>query len=82
VRENITIEPSISAFNVFNMANFGRLGGATTGLLSGAPGSPNGTANSHNGATADLNSVRIGTGSGVFAVGAPRQVEFGLRINF
>jgi hypothetical protein len=86
IRENLSIEPSISAFNVFNMANFSRLGGetGTTGLLSGAPGSSNGTTSSHTGpgGVADLNSVRIGTGSGVFAVGAPRQVEFGLRINF
>jgi hypothetical protein len=75
--ERFSIEPSISAFNVFNMGNFARL----TGLLSGASGTANGTTNSHAN-FADLNSVRIGTGSGVFAVGAPRQVEFGLRINF
>lgn len=82
VRESLTIEPSISAFNVFNMANFSRLGG-TGGLIgSGSPGSANGTADSHNGSVPDLNSVRIGTGSGVFAVGAPRQVEFGLRFTF
>ena len=27
-------------------------------------------------------SYRIGRGSGVFAVGAPREAEFGLRIDF
>jgi len=26
--------------------------------------------------------VRIGTGSGVFSLGAPRQVEWGIRLNF
>jgi len=81
IRENLSIEPSISAFNVFNFANFGRL----TGGLGGGGGSVNGTANSHKSTDqnfADLNSVRIGTGSGVFAVGASRQVEFGLRFNF
>jgi carboxypeptidase family protein len=84
LKENISIEPSISAFNVFNMANFAPL----NGHLSGAPGSVNNTQNGHLGQSlvsqniGDLNSVRIGTGSGVFAVGAPRQVEFGLRINF
>ena len=83
LKESLTIEPSISAFNVFNMANFSRLGGSGQ-LLSGAPGSVNGTENSHTapGGIGDLNAVRIGTGSGVFAVGAPRQVEFGLRITF
>jgi hypothetical protein len=28
------------------------------------------------------NTIRIGRGSGVFAVGAPREAEFGLRIDF
>jgi hypothetical protein len=83
LKERFVLEPSISAFNVFNMANFSRLGGIGQ-LLSGAPGSVNGTQNSHTapGGVGDLNSVRIGTGSGVFAVGAPRQVEFGLRLTF
>ena len=80
-RERFTIEPSISAFNVFNFANFGRLSGG----LSGGGGSVNGTASSHTSTDpnfADLNAVRIGTGSGVFAVGASRQVEFGLKVSF
>jgi len=86
IRERFTIEPSISAFNVFNFANFGRLtGGINSAANGGAGGSVDGTANSHTGTNptfADLNSVRIGTGSGVFAVGASRQVEFGLKISF
>ena len=95
IRENLSIEPSISAFNVFNLHNFARLTGFLTnsGFASDLPalnssqpgGSVIGTQNTFNGANpnvGDLNSVRIGTGSGVFAVGAPRQVEFGLRINF
>lgn len=82
-KERFTIEPSISAFNIFNFANFGRLtGGLTTDT--GAGGSVTGTVNSHTGNAnfADLNSVRTGTGSGVFAVGASRQVEFGLKLTF
>ncbi len=79
--ERFKIEPSIGAFNVFNFANFGRLtGGLDTAV--GASGSVTGTVNSHSRASGDLNSVRIGTGSGVFAVGASRQVEFGLRFEF
>ena len=39
----------------------------------------NGTASGVNDAT---NTVRIGRGSGVFAVGAPREAEFGLRFDF
>jgi Carboxypeptidase regulatory-like domain len=88
IKERFTIEPSISAFNVFNFANFGRLTGFLTapgGNGFGAGGSVTGTLNSHSGAdtnTADLNAIRTGTGSGVFAAGASRQVEFGLRISF
>ena len=87
IKERFTLEPSISAFNVFNFANFGRLTGflntpdPTTGF--GAGGSVTGTLNSHktnDPNIADLNSVRTGTGSGVFAVGASRQMEFGLRV--
>jgi hypothetical protein len=82
--ERFNIEPSVSAFNVFNLANFGsELGffpysqtpfpvGAT-----GNAGSVNGTAS---GPTRE--SLRTGTGSGVFSLGAPRQLEFGLRLNF
>jgi hypothetical protein len=85
IRERFTVEPSISAFNIFNFANFGRLtGGINSAANGGAGGSVVGTANSHTGAggVTDLNSVRIGTGSGVFAVGASRQVEFGLKVSF
>jgi hypothetical protein len=86
LREQLSIEPSIGAFNVFNFANFGRLtGGLNSVDNGGAGGSVTGTVNSHNSNSsplADLNAVRIGTGSGVFAVGASRQVEFGLKISF
>ncbi|MGO9083952.1 MAG: carboxypeptidase regulatory-like domain-containing protein [Candidatus Sulfotelmatobacter sp.] len=74
LRENLTILPSISFFNVFNFANYGTLGG-----LTGGPGAINGTPAGVNDAT---NTIRIGRGSGVFAVGAPREAEFGLRIDF
>jgi hypothetical protein len=83
IREQFTIEPSISAFNVFNFSNFARLTGGLNSVAAGASGgSVTGTANSHTLASGDLNAVRIGTGSGVFAEGASRQVEFGLRITF
>ncbi|MGA8214580.1 MAG: carboxypeptidase regulatory-like domain-containing protein [Candidatus Sulfotelmatobacter sp.] len=83
-RERLTISPSVSFFNVFNFSNFGILGGASfssvtsTGLSAG-PGSINGTVA---GVNPGSNTVRIGRGSGVFAVGAPREAEFGLRFDF
>ena len=86
LRERFTIEPSIGAFNVFNFANFTRLTGTLNTAAAGSGGgSVTGTANSHTSTNpnfADLNAVRTGTGSGVFAAGASRQVEFGLKLSF
>ena len=77
-RERLTILPSVSFFNVFNFVNYGSLGPSATGLT-GGPGTINGTPAGVNDAT---NTYRIGRGSGVFAVGAPREAEFGLRFDF
>jgi hypothetical protein len=81
IREGLTIQPSISFFNVFNFVNYGILGGGgvPNTSLSGSPGSINGTVS---GVNVNTNTYRIGRGSGVFAVGAPRESEFGLRIDF
>ncbi|HKI00232.1 MAG TPA: carboxypeptidase-like regulatory domain-containing protein [Candidatus Sulfotelmatobacter sp.] len=72
--ERVTILPSVSFFNVFNFKNFGPLGS-----LFGTDGAINGTSSGVNSGT---NTVRVGRGTGVFAVGAPRETEFGLRIDF
>ena len=46
------------------------------GLLTGAAGQINGTtSNEHN-------ITRVGIGTGVYSLGAPRQIEFGLRLAF
>jgi hypothetical protein len=74
IREHVTILPSIAFFNVFNFSNFGILGG-----LTGGDGAINGTSS---GVNAGTNTYRIGRGTGVFAVGAPREAEYGLRIDF
>jgi hypothetical protein len=74
IRERFTVEPSVSFFNVFNFVNYGALS-----LLNGGDGSINNTTSGVNAAT---NTVRVGRGTGVFAVGAPREAEYGLRINF
>ena len=72
--EQLTILPGVAFFNVFNFKNFGMLGG-----LTGGGGSINGTVA---GVNTGINAVRIGRGTGVFAVGAPRETEFSLRIDF
>jgi hypothetical protein len=77
--ERFVIEPSIGFFNVFNFSNFSAL----TSILNGGPGSVNGTSSNNSvgaGNTKEVN--RAGLGTGVFAPGAPRQAEFGLRIDF
>lgn len=83
ITERIQLQPSVSAYNVFNFANFGRLDGLLVNstdpaaIPPGPAGNVNGTARGF-----DRESVRTGIGSGVFSQGAPRQMEFGLRINF
>ena len=81
IHERFTITPSFSFFNVFNFANFAPVGSLTTplGALNGGPGTPNGTIAGND---QTHNVLRDGLGSGVFAAGAPRQAEFGLRIDF
>jgi hypothetical protein len=51
-------------------------GTALNGLLTGAAGQINGT-------TPEGHNVdRVGVGTGVYSLGAPRQIEFGLRLTF
>jgi hypothetical protein len=87
IGEHFVIEPSASVFNIFNFANEflpGNLPGNIPGTL--APGGPNGTlgSNSVGGVTPGENLVpyRASFQSGTYALGAPRQFEFGLRISF
>ena len=78
--ERLSIEPSVHAFNILNAANFdapGPLGSVREdGVLNGQPGSANNTT------AASREPYRIGLGTGVFALGAPRQLEFGLKASF
>ena len=72
--ESVTIEPNISVFNVLNLANFNGPNQLLGGILDGNVGSVNGPGG-HGG-------DRTGLGTGVFALGAPRAIEFGLKITF
>jgi hypothetical protein len=82
VRERITLEPSVNVFNIFNFANSylpGNLPSAS--LLPGGTGylAPNAVG----GVTgAGLTPYRANFQSGTYALGAPRQFEFGLRVEF
>ena len=74
--DRYTIEPSVGLYNLFNFANFNLLPEVMTGLLNGSTQSLNGTTTSNQG------SLRVGNGTGVYSLGSPRQLEFGLRLTF
>jgi len=73
--EAFVIEPQVSIFNLFNIANYDGPNSPMSGELNGGAGSVNGT-------TQALRTNRIGLGSGVFALGAPRTFEFGVKVSF
>jgi hypothetical protein len=76
VSERFSIEPSFSAFNLLNFANFDSPANKLSSVLNNVPG------NALNATTAQNRTNRTGTGSGVFALGAPRQMEYGFRLLF
>jgi hypothetical protein len=87
VGERVKLEPNVSAFNVFNFANFGGAGNQLNGVLNGAPGSSLNNASSAGfcGNSTTFCSSRLDrvlAGSGTYANGAPRQIEFGVRVTF
>jgi len=73
--ERLTIQPSVNFYNVFNFSNFDSAANALAGQLNGTSGSINGTLQAGR-------PDRIGAGTGVFAFGAPRTIEWGLKLQF
>ena len=87
VKERVELQPGVSFFNVMNLANFDPPKNNLSGVLSLAaqpglaaqtpvPGTVNGTSG------AQPNSLRVGLGSAVFGLGAPRVLEFQLKLTF
>jgi len=74
--EGVSVQPSVGFYNLFNFANFDLPGASLNGLLTGAAGQINGTTR----AAHDVD--RVGVGTGVYALGAPRQIEYVLRLTF
>jgi Carboxypeptidase regulatory-like domain/TonB dependent receptor len=74
--ENFTVQPSVGFYNLFNFANFDLPSATLDGLLTGSVGQINGTD------SVGHNITRVGVGTGVYAVGTPRQIEFGLQFSF
>ncbi len=83
-KDRYTIEPSVSAFNVFNFANFNSSLNPYAGVLAPAAAfPPNGGLGLGCGtATSCQSSTRVGPGSGVFSLGSARELEFGVRLTF
>jgi Carboxypeptidase regulatory-like domain len=87
IKERVEIQPGVSFFNLMNFANFDPPKNTLSGVLSlaGQPGLPAqqpviGAANGTPGQ--QPNSLRVGLGSGVFGLGSPRVLEFGLKLSF
>jgi hypothetical protein len=87
VTERVKLEPSVSIFNIFNFANFGGPGNQLSGAVDGAPGSSLNNVSSA-GYCGDTTAYctgrldRVLPGSGTYGNGAPRQIEYGVRISF
>lgn len=80
IREGMSLEPSVSIYNAFNQSNFDGPGNTLSGVLSAAGSPVPGTVN---GSTSiDHLNTRILPGSGVFDLGSPRVLEFGLKFTF
>jgi hypothetical protein len=74
--ERFTIEPKVTFYNIFNRHNYNGPDATLAGTLDGG-------ATSINGATKSSRlPLLTGLGSGVFAIGAPRSMEFGIKVSF
>jgi hypothetical protein len=87
--ERVLIEPQIQFYNLFNRQNYDSPSNPLSGVLSGAPGSINGTTAHDQPGCSPANPTPCtgrtnltSLGSGVFALGAPRQIEWGIKVSF
>ena len=81
IKETVELRPGVTIFNLFNSSNFNGPSTPISTTLDGTVGSPNGTTSAalHG---VDGNSLRLGLGSGVNSLGAPRAIEFELKLIF
>ncbi len=81
IKDRVQLQPGVSFFNVFNFSNFDGPAVPFGNILNGQVGSPNGTTSAQLHGPAG-NFLRLGLGSGVNALGAPRAMEFQLKLIF
>jgi hypothetical protein len=77
-KERFTIEPSVGFFNIFNFANYSLPPNTLNGWVTAGSNSINTTPSN----SLSAQSYRLGLGTGVFAQGAPRATEWGLKFEF
>jgi hypothetical protein len=89
--DRFKIEPSVGFFNLFNFSNFNLPPGTISGWLSETCPLCSSGASSINtthtqiqpGETGpESDTFRVGNGTGVFGLGSPRVIEWGLRVSF
>ncbi len=76
--ERYSIEPNVGFYNVFNFANSNLPPGVITGWLNEGAGS----INSVQKGTSSAIPFRVGAGTGVSGLGAPRAIEWGMKLSF
>jgi hypothetical protein len=81
IHESITLQPNITFYNVTNSQNFDQGLNLLSGVLS-AVGAPPGTTGSANNTTYGQRTTRVTLGSGLYGLGGPRVIEFGLKLTF
>ena len=81
IRENITIQPSITFYNVTNSQNFDQGASLLSGILQPV-NAPAGTTGYANDTTYGQRTSHVTLGSGLYGLGGPRVLEFGLKLTF
>lgn len=76
--ERYSIEPNVGFYNLFNIANYNLPPNTMSGWLNEGSGSINSVVSGHG----DSVPFRVGAGTGVFGLGSPRTIEWGLRLSF
>ena len=79
IRESITVEPSLTIYNVTNSQNFDQGNVTLSGALQAAGAPVSGSANS---TTYGERTTHVTLGSGVYGLGGPRVLEWGLKFTF
>ena len=79
IREQLTLQPSLTFYNVTNSQNYDQYNNILSGTLQ-AVGAP--SSGSANNTTYGERTTKVTLGSGVYGNGGPRVIEFGLKLTF